>query len=134
MQNIINSTLTVSDIKRAAAEGWTPSNVLGAVRLITERKAQVLQNIVDSLESEVYQVFGDRADALMNSMPYGVDDVTDEEWDPLCHWYTAASHSRNVYASDSDIAEVLHVGVSSTLSRVADVIRKEWEVFGLNKF
>ena len=126
-------TVTVADIRKAAAEGWSPSNVLGAVRLITERKTKKLQEILDSLESEIYQVFGDSADALMNSMPYGVDDVSDEEWDLLCHWYEAASHHRNVYASDRDIAEVLHIEVSPLLIKVAEVIRKEWVLFGWDK-
>ena len=40
MQNIINSVEINS--RAAAAEGWTPSQVLGAIRLVTGQKAHKL--------------------------------------------------------------------------------------------
>ena len=135
MQTIINSAVSVADIKKAAAEGWTPSQVLGAIRLVTWQKAQKLQNIQDSLESRVFDTFKDKALDFMLSMPYGPDDdeVTAEEWQLLCDWYDSVLHRRHIYVTDQHIAEVLHIEVSTTLNKVADVIRQEWELFGLDK-
>ena len=139
MNTVINSVVTPADIRKAASEGWTPSQVLGALRLVIEREAQRLHDIQDSLETEIYNTFKDMAHALMLSMPYGIDDeevsvsVSAEEWELLCDWYNAAMDRYTIYVSDRQIADVLHVEVSATLTKVADVIRKEWELFGLDK-
>ena len=135
MQTVICSDITNADICKAAAEGWTPLNVLGAIRLVTEREAQRLQDIQDSLESKISNTLKDEAHSLMLSMPYGLDDVevSVEEWQLLGDWYNAVMDRRTIYVSDRQIAEVLHMEVSSTLTKVADVIRSEWELFGLDK-
>ena len=134
MQNIINSTISTSDIRKAAAEGWTPSNVLGAIRLVTERETLKLKASVDFWEYLVHKVFRDKAQIMMNAMPYGVDaDISKEDWELLCCWYNVAMDRYTYTVSDYKIAEVLHIEVSPTLTKIADVIRKEWEVFGLDK-